>query len=255
VSDQGKAKLAIVQETDGEEASANLFVVEGDDYKCLRARASEATNADEDSCERFLDDSGANKHLHPEPSVAASFVPRIVSVNTADGAGALKTQGVGAMNLETPSGCSMPGFKQVLFECCREAVFDPEAGLICVFDAEGMKTYKAADYKCDAQPFTQDGRDSRNGLYYLTLRNRVAKTTGEAKERAAAQFVEESPSYKPLEPPAKPLAPINKPLESSKNSGGLTAKRLVGAEDEGKTQFEALPEFVNSYGVPAALLL
>jgi len=154
----------------------------------------------------------------------------------------------------------MPGFKQVLFakSAAEKLCSIPElceAGLICVFDAEGMKTYKAADYKCDAQPFTQDGRDSRNGLYYLTLRNRVVKTTGEAKERAAAQFVEESPSYKPLEPPAKPLAPINKPLESSKNSGGLTAKRLVGAEDEGKTQFEALPEFIRrARGPPGEVL-
>jgi len=41
-------------------------------------------------------------------------------------------------------------------------------------------------YKCDAY-------SSRAGLY-LTLRNRVVtKTTGEAKERVAAQFVEESP--------------------------------------------------------------
>jgi len=157
-----KARMDDAQDYDGREACANLLIVASP--KCLRVWASEGEAMQ--GRERFYADSGANKHLHPEATAAATFTSHAIDVNTAEGTRAFKTDGMGAMDLETPNGDSMPGFEQVLFakHTAERLCSIPElceAGLVCVFDAEGMKTYKRADYECNAEPFTEDGRDAK----------------------------------------------------------------------------------------------
>jgi len=106
-----KARMDDAQDYDGREACANLLIVASP--KCLRVWASEGEAMQ--GRERFYADSGANKHLHPEATAAATFTSHAIDVNTAEGTRAFKTDGMGAMDLETPNGDTMPGFEQVLF--------------------------------------------------------------------------------------------------------------------------------------------
>src|SRR5690242_13902587 len=67
------------------------------------------------------------------------------------------------MLLYTSSGDSMPGFDRVVFApqaaeklCSVGDLCD--AGMVCVFTHDGLKTYKTADIKIEGKVFTYDER-------------------------------------------------------------------------------------------------
>ena len=81
----------------------------------------------------------------------------------------MQTEGVGSMRLYTPAGETMPGFGNVLFaKQATEKLASVgdlcDAGLVCVFDKNGLNTYKESDIKISGKPFTSDQRDPRNRL-------------------------------------------------------------------------------------------
>ncbi len=229
---EAEAYHAACREEDGGQAIVNLFVV--GENKCYGVIAPEPRC--EAKMERFYADSGANRHLHTDASTATKFTPRVISVNTAEGKRALKADGIGDMELFTPSGEQMPGFKKVLFskQAAEKLCSIPElceAGLACVFDKNGMKTYMSADYDCKTKPFTTDGRDRKTGLYYLTLQKEVVKTTSSAKAMSTTQSA----------PYPKPLASVP---ESTKSTGRPFAQTGSGLVEEEKKAIP-LPEFIN----------
>ena len=86
----------------------------------------------------------------------------------------MRSEGVGKMQLYAPSGELFPGFDKVVFaknaseklasvgELC-------DAGLVCVFDKHGLRTYSASDCNVTGKIFSQDVRDKKSRLYPLTL--------------------------------------------------------------------------------------
>ena len=179
----------LASSVDGAPASANLFIV---NLNTESAQVKEEREAPIDGKfkERFYADTGANRSLHPNSRAAASFYRTTLDINTASGHKSMKTEGVGTMLLYTPSGEPMPGFSKVLFtKQATEKLASVgdlcDAGLICVFDKKGMRTYKAEDLKLSGKVFTDDARDPKNRLYPLSL----FRKRGEKKAEDAQCFL------------------------------------------------------------------
>ena len=85
----------------------------------------------------------------------------------------------------------MPGFDRVVFAKGVAAKIASigdmcDSGLICVFDKDGLRTFKAADVVVSGVPFTQDQRDPTTRLYPLTMiRNNGVQ---EKRERISASL-------------------------------------------------------------------
>jgi hypothetical protein len=101
-----------------------------------------------------------------------------LTIGTAHGGKSMKSEGVGKMLLYTASGDTMPGFERVVFTpqaaeklCSVGDLCD--AGMVCVFTQQGLKTYKAMDVKIEGREFTYDERDKKTRLYPLTLYRKV----------------------------------------------------------------------------------
>jgi transposase InsO family protein len=131
-------------------------------------------------CERFYADSGANRSVHTNLRAAASFYRQELEIGTATGGNTMRSEGVGKMALYAPNGQSMPGFDRVVFakntaEKLASIGDLCDAGLVCVFDRDGLKTYNAMDVKISGNVFTYDEREKRSRLYPLTLYRKVAE--------------------------------------------------------------------------------
>ena len=84
------------------------------------------------------------------------------------------------MLLYTPGGCLFPGFDNVVFakqsaEKLASVGDLCDAGMVCIFDSEGLKTYKKDDCVITGNVFTKDKRDAKTSLYPLTLYRKVAE--------------------------------------------------------------------------------
>ena len=130
--------------------------------------------------ETFFADTGANRTLHPNTKSAASFYRVGLDIGTAHGGKSMKSEGVGKMLLYNASGAPMPGFDRVVFApqaaeklCSVGDLCD--AGMVCVFTHEGLKTYMANEVKIDGKEFTHDARDKRTRLYPLSLYRKVGE--------------------------------------------------------------------------------
>lgn len=166
---RGAPQVLMADQADGAIAEAHIIVA-----NMNIAKVDNCEEEDDPMCERFYADSGANRSLHPDCSVAHSFQAKTVDINTAAGGKTLKAEGVGRMQLRTPNGQIMPGFDQVLFSaqateklCSIGQLCD--AGFVCLFDKGSFCTYRSSELKINCEPFTKDARDPRNGLYELKL--------------------------------------------------------------------------------------
>ena len=84
------------------------------------------------------------------------------------------------MLLYTPEGHLFPGFDNVVFakqsaEKLASVGDLCDAGMVCVFDSNGLKTYKKGDCVITGSVFTNDKRDAKTSLYPLTLYRKVAE--------------------------------------------------------------------------------
>lgn len=168
----GKPQVLMTDVKDGGEVQMKLFCV-GD---ALPETLALSMSVPDDGMlvEKFLADSGANRSLHPNLRSAASFYRTDMDIGTANGSKTMKADGMGTMRLYTSKGEPMPGFENVVYS--REAaaklasVGDMcDAGMICVFDADRLRTFKASEVKIEGQAFTEDPRDPKSRLYPLTL--------------------------------------------------------------------------------------
>ena len=50
-----------------------------------------------------------------------------------------------------------------------------DAGMVCIFDSDGLKTYKKGECVITGSVFTKDKRDAKTSLYSLTLYRKVAE--------------------------------------------------------------------------------
>ena len=154
-------------------SQANVVIVEPE-AQCLTLCQNEPKAPDGMVTERFYADTGANRSVHPNTRAASSFYRLSLNIGIADGSTSMTSEGVGKLLLYTPSGEKMPGFQDVVFvkkaaeklasvgELC-------DAGLTCVFDKDGMYTYKADQIEIKGEVFTKDKRDAKSKLYPLTL--------------------------------------------------------------------------------------
>ena len=86
----------------------------------------------------------------------------------------MRSEGVGSMNLYTPDGKPFPGFKNVVFvkQCAQKLASVGEicdAGMVCVFDKDGLSVFEQRDIKIEGKLFTHDERDKKTRLFPLTL--------------------------------------------------------------------------------------
>ena len=84
------------------------------------------------------------------------------------------------MLLYTPEGHLYPGFDNVVFakqsaEKLASVGDLCDAGMVCIFDSKGLKTYKQGDCVITGNVFTKDKRDAKTSLYPLTLYRKVAE--------------------------------------------------------------------------------
>ncbi len=162
----GKAQVLLAAE-DG--APVRAFMLKVEDAHTLAVSAPDGKVS-----ERFYADTGANRSMHPSMRSAANFYRVALNIGTAAGGKAMQSEGVGKMLLYTSTGAPMPGFDSVIFtKQAAEKLASVgdlcDAGLVCVFDACGMRTYKQEHVKIEGKFFTCDERDKKNRLYPLTL--------------------------------------------------------------------------------------
>ena len=86
------------------------------------------------------------------------------------------------MLLYTPEGHLFPGFDNVVFakqsaEKLASVGDLCDAGMVCVFDSNGLKTYKKENCVISGDVFTNDKRDAKTSLYPLTLYRKVDEKT------------------------------------------------------------------------------
>ena len=70
----------------------------------------------------------------------------------------MRSEGVGEMKLYTTDGVLFPGFDNVVFskQCARKLASVGElcdAGMICVFDKNGLKTFEEKNYQRSEEKF------------------------------------------------------------------------------------------------------
>lgn len=92
----------------------------------------------------------------------------------------MRSEGVGRMLLYTPEGHLFPGFDNVVFakqsaEKLASVGDLCDAGMVCIFDSDGLKTYKKGGCVITGSVFTNDKRDAKTSLYPLTLYRKVAE--------------------------------------------------------------------------------
>jgi hypothetical protein len=172
--------MAAIESPDGVPIRANIVLVDegtsiSTDLQCYNSIVSDGKVK-----ETFFADTGANRTLHPNTKAAASFYRVGLTIGTAHGGKSMKSEGVGKMLLYTASGDTMPGFERVVFTpqaaeklCSVGDLCD--AGMVCVFTQQGLKTYKAMDVKIEGREFTYDERDKKTRLYPLTLYRKVGE--------------------------------------------------------------------------------
>ena len=169
-SGKPRANLANV---DGTVGQALLLIVSDSPTEQAGVVALSANVVDSVS-EIFFADTGANRSIHPNFHAGATFSRIELDIGTASGNKAMKSDGVGSMILYTPDGKVMPGFEKVVFSkqvsTKLASVGDIcDTGMVCVFDKNGLRTYKTNDVKIEGVPFTTDVRDKKTRLYPLTL--------------------------------------------------------------------------------------
>ena len=131
--------------------------------------------------ETFLADTGANQHLHPNGRSAISFSRVSLDISTAAAGNSMRSEGVGAMKLYTPTGQVCPGFENVVFskQCAAKLAsvghLCDDADLVCVFRKSGLTTYKEQQVEIKGNIFTSDARDKKTGLFPLSLYRKVAE--------------------------------------------------------------------------------
>jgi transposase InsO family protein len=160
---------------DGTAVVSNLVIVQDRDV----AAQANISCVDEDLtdgsvCERFIADTGANRHISPQLDSASSFQRQQISIGTAQNDKSMTSDGVGSMTLYTPEGKSFPGFSRVIFSkqaACKLASVGElcDAGMICVFSKDRLETFKAEDVRITGKPFSCDLRDPKSRLYPLVL--------------------------------------------------------------------------------------
>ena len=84
------------------------------------------------------------------------------------------------MQLYTPGGHVFPGFDNVVFakqsaEKLASVGDLCDAGMVCIFNSEGLTTYKKDDCVISGKIFTCDKRDTKTSLYPLTRYRKVAE--------------------------------------------------------------------------------
>ena len=124
--------------------------------------------------EKFFADTGANRSIHPNGRSAVSFYRMPLDISTASVGKSMQSEGVGKMLLYTPDGSQFPGFDNVVFaKAASEKLASVgdlcDAGMVCVFDKAGLRTFKETEINVQGKVFTQDARDSKTRLYPLTL--------------------------------------------------------------------------------------
>ena len=92
------------------------------------------------------------------------------------------------MILYTPDGKPFPGFKNVVFvkQCAQKSAFVGkicDAGMVCVFDKDGLSVFEQEDIKIEGKLFTHDERDKKTRLFPLTLYRKTDEKNSFAKER------------------------------------------------------------------------
>ena len=124
--------------------------------------------------ERFYADTGANRSLHPNGRSAVSYYRQKLDISTATTGKGMQSEGVGKMLLYAPNGSVFPGFDSVVFaketsEKLASVGKLCDAGMVCVFDQFGLRTYRKEDCKVDGKVFTYDEREKKSKLFPLTL--------------------------------------------------------------------------------------
>ena len=173
----GKARVNLAMVGDGDEICANTMLVEDSDLQKAKTEIeiSVLTASTRDGiCEKFIADSGANQHLHPNFRSASSFYRVGLKIGTATGPNQMVSDGVGSMIMYAPNGKPMPGFGKVVFakQCSEKLVSIGnlcDAGMVCVFDNECLRTYQKSEVTVNGIPFTTDERDKKNKLYPISL--------------------------------------------------------------------------------------
>jgi hypothetical protein len=127
--------------------------------------------------EVFLADTGSTRSMHPHGRSAVEYSHVSLNISTACVGKTMRSEGVGKMQVYTPQGLSVPGFESVVFskQCARKLASVGElcdAGLVCVFDKNGLTTYQEKNVKVEGEFFTKDMRD-KNKLYPLSLLRKV----------------------------------------------------------------------------------
>ena len=92
----------------------------------------------------------------------------------------MRSEGVGKTLLYTPGGLLFPGFDNVVFakqsaEKLASVGDLCDAGMVCIFDSNGLTTYKKENCVISGDVFTNDKRDENTSLYPLTLYRKVAE--------------------------------------------------------------------------------
>ena len=139
--------------------------------------------------EKFYADTGANRSIHPNGRSAITYCRQTLDISTANVGKGMQSEGVGKMLLYAPNGNQFPGFDQVVFAKNTSAKLAAvgelcDAGMVCVFDKDGLRTYSISDCKVEGKIFTEDARDKRTKLYPLTL-FRKKKETNDVEIKAA----------------------------------------------------------------------
>ena len=146
--------------------------------------------------ETFLADTGASRSLHPNGRSAISFSRVSLEISTACVGQSMHSEGVGKMQLYTPSGKSVPGFDNVVFasKSARKLASVGElcdAGLVCVFDKDGLTTYEQKDVQVRGTCFTKDERDRKSRLYPLSLLRKKNERSSEILFTSSSPFLPE----------------------------------------------------------------
>ena len=128
--------------------------------------------------EVFQADTGATRTLHPNGRSAATFSRVSLEIKTACIGNSMRSEGVGSMKLYTHDGKLFPGFNNVVFakQCAQKLASVGEicdAGMVCVFDKNGLSIFGEKDIKIEGKIFTRDERDKKTRLFPLSLFRKI----------------------------------------------------------------------------------
>jgi transposase InsO family protein len=163
---------------EGGQLRCNVVIVSPPAPVCFTSDVSSPPPPPDCVTERFYADTGANRSIHPNGRSAMSFYRLPLDIATATSGKPMRSEGVGKMLLYAPNGNPFPGFDNVVFaRCAAEKLASVgdlcDAGMVCVFTKDGLRTYKATDYSALGEVFTYDGRCKKTNLYPLTLHRKA----------------------------------------------------------------------------------